>query len=198
MAGTRCWSSSNVRFVSDKDSRLRGALWIRRFVFTLRNDMAAVRNAISERWSNGQAEGQINLPLLSQGARPRSIGAPCMAAGRGGDWPDDGNQAADYHQLQPRPGHRRRTGHDGRRASRIVFRAVARTEQQPVSRAPGRDDASRMGAEGRDGDQPSAMRFVTIAGIELSRRIQKGQFNLTTLRHDALNAPVVRDAALAA
>jgi transposase len=25
-----------------------------------RNDLAAVRNAITERWSNGQTEGQIN------------------------------------------------------------------------------------------------------------------------------------------
>jgi transposase len=33
---------------------------IRRFVRTLRQDLAAVRNAISEAWSNGQTEGQIN------------------------------------------------------------------------------------------------------------------------------------------
>jgi transposase len=37
-----------------------GLYGIRRFVLTLRNDMAAVRNAIAERWSNGQVEGQIN------------------------------------------------------------------------------------------------------------------------------------------
>jgi len=39
---------------------------------------------------------------------------------------------------------------------------------------------------------------ITIAGMELSRRIQKGQFNLRTLRPDARNAPVAWDAALAA
>jgi transposase-like protein len=39
---------------------------------------------------------------------------------------------------------------------------------------------------------------ITIAGIELSRRIQKGQFNLRTLHPDAHNAPVAWDAALAA
>jgi transposase-like protein len=39
---------------------------------------------------------------------------------------------------------------------------------------------------------------ITIAGIELSRRIQKGQFNLRTLHPEARNAPVVWDAALAA
>ena len=37
-----------------------GLYGIRRFVLTLRTDMAAVRNAIAERWSNGQVEGQIN------------------------------------------------------------------------------------------------------------------------------------------
>jgi transposase-like protein len=39
---------------------------------------------------------------------------------------------------------------------------------------------------------------ITIAGIELSRRIQKGQPNLRTLHPDARNAPVAWDAALAA
>lgn len=34
------------------------SLW--RFVLFLRRDVEAVRNAISERWSNGQTEGQIN------------------------------------------------------------------------------------------------------------------------------------------
>jgi hypothetical protein len=39
----------------------RSALYgIRRFVHTLRLDLAAVCNAITEIWSNGQAEGQIN------------------------------------------------------------------------------------------------------------------------------------------
>jgi transposase len=33
---------------------------IRQFAFTLRQDLAAVCNAISEPWSNGQTEGQIN------------------------------------------------------------------------------------------------------------------------------------------
>jgi transposase len=33
---------------------------LRRFVLFLRRDVEAVRNAISERWSNGQTEGQIN------------------------------------------------------------------------------------------------------------------------------------------
>jgi len=36
------------------DVHSSGLYGIRRFVLTLRNDMAAVRNAISEPWSNGQ------------------------------------------------------------------------------------------------------------------------------------------------
>jgi hypothetical protein len=40
---------------------------IRRFVHTLRHDLAAVRNAITETWSNGQTEGQINrLKMLKR------------------------------------------------------------------------------------------------------------------------------------
>ena len=46
----------------------RSALYgIRRFVHTLRQDLAAVRNAITETWSNGQTEGQINrLKMLKR------------------------------------------------------------------------------------------------------------------------------------
>jgi hypothetical protein len=40
---------------------------IRRFVHTLRQDLVAVRNAITETWSNGQTEGQINrLKMLKR------------------------------------------------------------------------------------------------------------------------------------
>jgi hypothetical protein len=44
------------------DAKSSGLYGIRRFVFTMRNDMAAVRNAISKQRSNGQAEGQIESP----------------------------------------------------------------------------------------------------------------------------------------
>lgn len=46
----------------------RSALYgIRRFVHTLRQDLAAIRNAITEAWSNGQTEGQINrLKMLKR------------------------------------------------------------------------------------------------------------------------------------
>jgi hypothetical protein len=46
----------------------RSALYgIRRFVHTLRLDLTAVRNAITETWSNGQTEGQINrLKMLKR------------------------------------------------------------------------------------------------------------------------------------
>jgi transposase len=42
------------------DAHYTGLYGIRRFVLYLRRDIEAVRNAISETWSNGQTEGQIN------------------------------------------------------------------------------------------------------------------------------------------
>jgi hypothetical protein len=42
------------------DARAAGLYGIRRFAQILRRDIDAVRNAISEQWSNGQTEGQIN------------------------------------------------------------------------------------------------------------------------------------------
>ena len=42
------------------DAQASGIYAIGRFVRTLRQDVAAVRNAITETWSNGQVEGQIN------------------------------------------------------------------------------------------------------------------------------------------
>ena len=42
------------------DAHRTGLYRLRRFVLFLRRDVEAVRNAISERWSNGQTEGQIN------------------------------------------------------------------------------------------------------------------------------------------
>ena len=42
------------------DAHHTGLNGIRRFVRVLRRDIEAVRDAISERWSNGQTEGQIN------------------------------------------------------------------------------------------------------------------------------------------
>jgi hypothetical protein len=42
------------------DADRSGLYGIRRFARTLRQDLAAVRNAIAETWNNGQTEGQIN------------------------------------------------------------------------------------------------------------------------------------------
>jgi transposase len=42
------------------DTDRSGLYGMRRFARTLRQDLAAVRNAITEAWSNGQTEGQIN------------------------------------------------------------------------------------------------------------------------------------------
>jgi transposase len=43
-----------------KDARESGLYAMQRFARTLHRDIDAVRNAITERWSNGQTEGQIN------------------------------------------------------------------------------------------------------------------------------------------
>ncbi len=42
------------------DAHRSGMYGLRRFAYTVRHDLATVRNAISERWSNGQTEGHIN------------------------------------------------------------------------------------------------------------------------------------------
>jgi len=39
------------------DAHRSGLYGLRRFAYTIRNDLAAVRNAITERWINGQTEG---------------------------------------------------------------------------------------------------------------------------------------------
>jgi transposase len=43
-----------------KDAHQSGLYAMQRFARTLRRDIDAVRNAITERWNNGQTEGQIN------------------------------------------------------------------------------------------------------------------------------------------
>jgi len=42
------------------DAQQSGIYAIQRFARTLRRDVEAVRNALTESWSNGQTEGQIN------------------------------------------------------------------------------------------------------------------------------------------
>jgi transposase len=42
------------------DAQQSGIYAIQRFGRTLRRDIDAVRNALTENWSNGQTEGQIN------------------------------------------------------------------------------------------------------------------------------------------
>jgi transposase len=49
------------------DALQSGVYAIRRFARTLRQDIAAVQNAVVEPWSNGQTEGQINrLKMLKR------------------------------------------------------------------------------------------------------------------------------------
>ena len=42
------------------DAQQFGIYAVQRFARTLRRDIIAVKNALTERWSNGQTEGQIN------------------------------------------------------------------------------------------------------------------------------------------
>lgn len=42
------------------DARRSGIYAMQRFALTLRQDLDAVRNALTEPWSNGQMEGQIS------------------------------------------------------------------------------------------------------------------------------------------
>jgi len=42
------------------DAHQSGIYAVQQFVRTLPHDIVAVRNALTERWSNGQTEGQIN------------------------------------------------------------------------------------------------------------------------------------------
>ena len=55
------------------NAQASGIYAIVRFVRTLRQDIAAVRNAITETWSSGQADGQINrLKTLKRSMYGRS------------------------------------------------------------------------------------------------------------------------------
>lgn len=63
-----------------KDAHRSGLYAMQRFARTLRRDIDAVRNAIAERWSNGQTEGQINrLKTLKRAMYGRRAGTPARA-----------------------------------------------------------------------------------------------------------------------
>ena len=52
---------------------------MQRFVRTVRRDVDAVTNALTERWSNGQTEGQINrLKTLKRAMYGRAGAICCM------------------------------------------------------------------------------------------------------------------------
>ena len=54
--------SKNVKGLETwlNDAQRSGLFAIQRFVRTLRRDIEAVKNGVTETWSNGQTEGQIN------------------------------------------------------------------------------------------------------------------------------------------
>ena len=62
------------------DADRSGLYGIRRFARSLRQDLAAVRNAITEIWSNGQAEGQINRLKILKRAMYGSAGVELLRA----------------------------------------------------------------------------------------------------------------------
>ena len=62
------------------DADRTGLYGIRRFVRSLRLDLAAVRNAITETWSNGQIEGQINRLKTLKRAMYGSAGVELLRA----------------------------------------------------------------------------------------------------------------------
>jgi transposase len=62
------------------DADRSGLYGIRRFARTLRQDLAAVRNAITEPWSNGQTEGQINRLKTLKRAMYGSAGVELLRA----------------------------------------------------------------------------------------------------------------------
>jgi transposase len=61
-----------------KDAHQSGLYAMQRFARTLRRDIDALRNAITEHWSNGQTEGHINrLKTLKRAI----CGHPIIAVG---------------------------------------------------------------------------------------------------------------------
>ncbi len=62
------------------DAERSGLYCLRRFTRSLRHDLAAVRNAITETWSNGQTEGQINRLKTLKRAMYGSAGVELLRA----------------------------------------------------------------------------------------------------------------------
>jgi transposase len=62
------------------DARQSGIYAIRRFARTIRRDIDAVRNALTEGWSNGQTEGQINRLKTLKRAMYGRAGADLLRA----------------------------------------------------------------------------------------------------------------------
>jgi transposase len=63
-----------------RDAHASGLYGMPRFVRTLQQDLAAVQNAITEPWSNGQTEGQINRLKTLKRAMYGRAGAELLRA----------------------------------------------------------------------------------------------------------------------
>ena len=62
------------------DARRSGLSCMQQFARTLARDLRAVRNAIAEPWSSGQAEGQINRQKTLKRAMYRRAGVELLRA----------------------------------------------------------------------------------------------------------------------
>jgi transposase len=62
------------------DARASGIYAMHRFAKAIRQDLEAVRNAVSEPWSNGQTEGQINKLKTLKRAMYRRAGVDLLRA----------------------------------------------------------------------------------------------------------------------
>ena len=75
---TSQWNDGEVGCLADRCTRvwdLRDAA----FAKTIRQDLEAVRNAVSEPWSNGQTEGQINKLKTLKRAMQAAPASLCSA-----------------------------------------------------------------------------------------------------------------------
>ena len=78
--GILCGNDTEKLDVWLHDADRSGLYGIRLFARTLRQDLAAVRNAITETWSNSQTEGQINRLKTLKRAMYGSAGIELLRA----------------------------------------------------------------------------------------------------------------------
>jgi len=78
--GILCGNDTEKLDIWLHDADRSGLYGMRRFVRTIRQNLEAVRNAITETWSNGQTEGQINRLKTLKRAMYGSAGVELLRA----------------------------------------------------------------------------------------------------------------------